>query len=169
MLKVDLTRLERERRLRINEEIPAQDPLWDNTELKFHGPVRASLEAQQTGPDVVVEGTIEGELDTSCRRCLKDLRVPVHEDITLRFRQGISQLEAEDAEVYAFSEDDAALDLAGPLRAEVVLAAPQFVDCTEECKGLCPRCGIDLNETDCRCEDSAVEDRWAPLRQLKFE
>jgi uncharacterized protein len=169
MLKVDLSRLERERRLRIDEEVPAQDPLWENTDLSFHGPVRASLEAHQTGPDVVVEGTITGELDTTCRRCLKALRVPVREDIAIRFRPGLTALEAEDAEVYTFGEDDAELDLGGPIRAEILLAAPQFVDCSETCKGLCPRCGQNLNEGECRCEDSDVEDRWAPLRQLKFD
>jgi uncharacterized protein len=169
MLKVDLGHLEKLRRLRIDEQVPAHDPLWHNSEVRLQGPLEVSLEVQQAGPDVLVRGTISGELEASCRRCLDDLQVPVREEVALLFRRGVSPFEAEDEEVYSLPENERELDLGPAIREQLLLAVPQFVNCSEECKGLCPHCGTNLNDATCSCETTDSDNRWAALRKLKFD
>ena len=59
------------------------------------------------------------------------------------------------------------LDLRPAVREEWLLAAPAFVLCREDCKGLCPRCGADLNEGPCSCTKTEIDPRWASLAALK--
>ncbi len=169
MLKVDLSQLEKLRRLRIDEHVEALDPLWQNSEVHLTEPLEVSLEVQQAGPDVVVRGIISGEIEANCRRCLRDMRVPVREEVSLLFRHGVSPFDAENEEVYSLPENDRELDLGPGIREQLVLAAPQFVNCSDECKGLCPHCGIHLNDATCSCETTDSDNRWAALRKLKFD
>ena len=61
------------------------------------------------------------------------------------------------------------VDLAEPIREEVILAAPTYVVCHPNCRGLCARCGADLNETTCECAVEEPDPRWDVLRALKSE
>ena len=169
MLKVDLGRLEKLRRLRIDGHLPARDSLWHNSGVQLHGPLEIALEAQQAGPDVVVRGSMHAELDASCRRCLREVVVPVREELSLLFRRGLSPFEAEAEEIYSLPEKARELDLGPPLLEQLILAAPQFVNCREDCKGLCPHCGTNLNDATCGCAANNGDDRWAALRKLKLE
>src|ERR1041385_8394097 len=130
MLKVDLGRLERQRRLRIDEQVPADDPLWQNTNLQLVGPLDVALEAQQAGADVVVRGNISGRVAGNCRRCLREVQVDLREELSLVFRRGISSYEAEAEEVYVLPSHEHELDLGPAVREQVHLAVPQFVNCT---------------------------------------
>jgi uncharacterized protein len=49
------------------------------------------------------------------------------------------------------------------------LSIPLKVLCKDDCKGLCPRCGINLNDTSCSCDTTDTDPRWAPLSKLKDE
>jgi len=167
MLKLDLGRLGQERRLVIEGEIAPSDPVWEGMDAVLEGPVTARLEAQQAGADVVVRGRLEGAVAVECRRCLKPLVLPVETEVTLLFRAGVDEQQAEDEEVYALPARGSELDLREPLREQFLLALPQFVVCDEGCRGLCPTCGVDRNEVSCDCGTSAVDERWGPLRRLK--
>ena len=52
------------------------------------------------------------------------------------------------------------------VREQIMLAVPEFVICRETCRGLCPRCGTNLNESDCGCSEPQVDGRWAALKRL---
>ncbi len=168
MLIVDLGRLEREGRVRIQQDIEADDAIWSDLDFRFTGPVHVDLEAQQVLRDVLVQGRLTGVVDHECRRCLEPVRMPIAEDLTMFFREGIAELEAEAEEVYALP-DRGDLDLAQAVREQVTLGVPQFALCREECRGLCPQCGRNLNEGDCNCETEELDDRWAALRRINFE
>ena len=53
------------------------------------------------------------------------------------------------------------------VREQILLAMPEQVFCWEDCKGLCPKCGTNLNLIDCKCADDEVDPRWAALKSLK--
>jgi uncharacterized protein len=57
------------------------------------------------------------------------------------------------------------VDLAFALREELILAVPPFVECRPDCKGLCPRCGANLNDGPCDCPPRS-DPRWDALRGL---
>ena len=62
--------------------------------------------------------------------------------------------------------DATEIDLTPAIREELMLAVPRFVECRDDCKGICPQCGKDLNAGSCACEP-VTEARWQPLQALK--
>ena len=168
MLIVDLGRLEREGRVRLRENLEPGDPIWQGLDFRFSGPVHLDLEAQQVLRDVLVQGTVKAVVDHDCRRCLEPVSVSVEEPVSMFFQAGVPEEQAEAEEVYPLPER-ADLDLGPAVREQVALAVPQFALCREDCRGLCPQCGSNLNEGDCGCVVEEVDDRWAALRRINFE
>lgn len=169
MLKVDLGRLARQHRTRIDADVPADDPLWQTLPWRFEAPVELRLEVQQAGADVVVRGHVRGVAALSCRRCLTSTRHPLDEELILFYREGVSEVEAEAEEVYPLPPRGQDLDLAPAVREHVLLAVPEFVICEEACRGFCARCGTNLNEGSCDCVDEEPDPRWAALRRSEPE
>ena len=169
MLKVDLRELERKRRLSIEGAVPADAPLWQGSEVELAEPLQVRLDAQFAGRDVLVRGEVWGQAELPCRRCLRSVSVPFREEVAFLYRPGLTEVEAEDAEVYALPERTDELDLSEAVREQVVLSMPQYAVCDADCRGLCPRCGVNLNQGQCSCGSAEVDDRWAALRKLRTE
>jgi uncharacterized protein len=129
----------------------------------MRSPLDVQLDVQQTGPDVLVRGTLRGQAELACRRCLTAVAAPIDEPIALLFREGVTEAEAEAAEIYPLPAKAHELDLSQAIREHLVLAIPEFAICREACKGLCPSCGANLNDTTCNCEPVQVDYRWAEL------
>jgi uncharacterized protein len=168
MLHVDLNRLAREGRARIDADIPGDAAFWQELDLVARSPLAVRLEAQQAGPDVVVRGQVAGVFEVECRRCLEPVEVEVEEELGRLYREG-EDLAAEESEDVLPLPRSAELDLSGPVREQVLLGVPRYVYCRPDCQGLCPRCGTNLNESTCECTTDEMDERWAPLRQLKSE
>jgi uncharacterized protein len=169
MLKVDLGLLAQQHRIRIDAEVPADDALWSELPWRFTGPVSLKLEVQQAGSDVVVRGDVAGVAELSCRRCLAPVLYEVNEELIFVYRAGVAPVEAEAEEVYPLPQKGRDLDLTVAVREHVLLAVPEFVSCDETCRGFCPRCGTNLNESTCECRTEDEDPRWAALRRLRSE
>ena len=163
MLKVDMGQLARGRRLQIDASVPPDDAVFHGVAFEMKGPLEARLEVQEAGHDVLVRGTLTGEAELACRRCLSVVSTPIREDVALLYREGVSEAEAEAEEIYPLPAKGSELDLTSALREHLVLAVPEFAICRDECKGLCPSCGTNLNENTCSCEPEHIDHRWAAL------
>lgn len=129
----------------------------DDLELEYlRGPVRMS----RTKEGILVQAHFETGLLAECSRCL---------DISLH------HLEIDIEELYAYPatfdtefslNDDGILNLAPLLRAEALIVTSQRLLCSEDCKGLCPHCGTNLNKTTCTCDVEELDPRLAVLKQL---
>jgi uncharacterized protein len=106
------------------------------------------------------------ELDGPCMRCLE----PAHRTIEVDARE-VDQAEAgDDDELTSPYVDRNELDLRFWSRDALALALPTQIVCTDDCKGLCPLCGENLNTADPNhAHESAPDPRWAKLSELKFE
>lgn len=169
MLKLDLARLEREGRLRVDAEIPSDDPLWKGTELTFDGPLHVVAEASIAGGgEVVVRGRLEGTLARECRRCLDPVSEGVTRDVTLVWapRDELDP-EVDDAETRPLELSAMEIDLGSAIREEMILTTDRYVVCDPGCRGLCPRCGTNLNIDECDCTLEEPDPRWDALRALK--
>ena len=167
MLTVDLGRLARDGRTRIEADVPADAELWNGLDFEFASPVRLRLEAQRVGAgkDVLVRGTVQGQLAQACRRCLKPVQGQLDLDLALYFEAEVDEVEAQDEDVYALpARGD--LDLSLALREQIALALPRYPLCREDCRGLCPHCGTNRNERECDCRPDSTDERWAALREL---
>lgn len=166
MLQVDLGELARKKRVQVDTTLPADHRLLAGSGFRLVRPLELHLQVQEATHDVVVLGSMEGEAEVPCRRCLVPVRAPIDQDLTLLFRAGISAADAEAEEVYALPARGNELDLSGAIREHLLLAVPEFVECQDACRGLCPHCGVNLNETTCSCERSDTDERWSVLRKL---
>lgn len=104
---------------------------------------------------------------TACARCLKEVRgvFTFGYERTVATKGTLEGAEAEESDDYLVIED-AKLDIDDRLREELEMQFPYRFLCREDCRGLCPKCGKDLNEGDCSCDLSEPDPRFAVLQQL---
>ncbi len=142
-------------------------------DFTLSAPVQAHLEMLRTGGEVQVSGEIKAALGFVCSRCLKEFAYPVDSAFSLFYtRQRQTEKEKEltkadfDVNLLASNEIDTTEILLGQL----TLEAPMKPLCREECKGLCPNCGADLNEGSCGCaERHKTDSRFAGLKDFKVK
>ncbi|WMT39222.1 DUF177 domain-containing protein [Paenibacillus sp. D2_2] len=128
-------------------------------------PMQVDLQAQPAGGGVIhVTGHLLAELDMSCSRCLKSLKHRVE----VQFEEAFKQSDEDSGELDEGEEDlvlvsGERLDLTPYLEEALLLELPFSVVCKEDCKGLCPSCGTDLNERQCGCNTERIDPRLAAL------
>ncbi len=135
-------------------------------------PVEGKAELLKSVEEIRVRGKLAVELESACERCLEQAVFPVAREFDLFYRpaaqgpetHGERALKEGEIEL-AFYEGDG-LDLKEVLREQVLLALPMQRVCQEGCKGLCPICGVNRNQTACTCVVEIVDERWAALRKL---
>ncbi len=170
MLTIPLARLEREGSLEIRAEIPSDDPSWEGTELRFSAPLSVSGKAGwMASGEVLARLRLRGVLAQECRRCLEPVSVEVKEELTLVFSPMEETDEGEEEGVRPLPDGPGELDLAEAIREELVLSQSPLALCRPDCKGLCPQCGVNLNEDRCECSSEELDPRWDALRALNEE
>lgn len=153
MLRVDLRELQRGP-VETVEELAPDDPVFAGLNLTLSGAVRVDGRLQETGAgEYFWRAELRGQVQVACRRCLRDVRLPLHTDVGILFTDDPDA--ADDPSVYPLAPDALAIDLGEAVREELALSAPTFVLCKDDCAGLCPRCGADLNAGPCACAASA--------------
>ena len=153
MLRVRLQELGRGR-VDTSQVLDARDPLFAGLNFELVGPLRVEGRLQSTVEgDVMWRATISGQARASCRRCLVDVPVPIAIEIDASFSSDPNAL--DDPAVYQMPERSTHMDLGDAVREELALAVPAFCLCREDCAGLCPKCGTDLNAGACECVASA--------------
>jgi uncharacterized protein len=149
MLRVDLRDVHRGP-LDTTGVLRPDDPAFEGLELGLAGPVSVEGRLQETGPgEFFWRGTVRGEVRGGCRRCLADVAQPVDVDLNVLFSEDPDA--ADDPSVYPLPPAAPTIDLAAAIREELALAIPAYLLCREDCAGLCPRCGADLNAGPCHC------------------
>lgn len=137
---------------------------------------RADLIEENRGPrsivlDIRLKGSYSGEFEIACARCLEPVRRKVQSPFDLLFRPlGIDQgspersISAAETEIGYYQESGLVLE--DVLREQVLLSLPARTLCREDCKGLCPGCGRDLNSEPCGCDPAPADPRWSALSEL---
>jgi DUF177 domain-containing protein len=164
MLKVDPGQVGRKGRILIEAAIAADDPVWSDTGIRLGAPLEVRLTVQRANADMVVRGRFSGVAIGECRRCLREVRTALAEEVTLLYRPELDAVEAEAMEVYPLPARAREVNLLPGLREHVILAVPPFPLCSETCAGLCPHCGADLNDGPCDCT-VRPDPRWAGLEE----
>lgn len=114
--------------------------------------------------DVIVRGTVETSEEAVCGRCLKPFRLEQSLPLDLAFFKEKSPEDAEAAEegTLFFKGDE--IDLGEAVKEQLLLNAPMRPLCSEDCKGLCPVCGADLNTEACGCKPKSGDPRMQALK-----
>jgi uncharacterized protein len=108
-----------------------------------------------------LKGKMSFSYEKNCDRCLKIVDGKVENELDECFYSGDSQL--PDAEYFYM---DKSLDFSKFIMDQIIMSFPTRHICSESCKGICPQCGIDLNEENCRCEVEDVDPRLSKFKDL---
>ncbi|MDA8308598.1 MAG: DUF177 domain-containing protein [Deltaproteobacteria bacterium] len=146
----------------------ADDPF----SLKLLRPVNVVLFLDKRPDHIRITGTIKGALEVACHRCLKPFALPMDErvDIYLVTEEKIArddEIELEPDELLYEFFDGEVIEVDRLVAEQIFLALPVKVLCSEDCKGICPRCGANLNEEACRCKTDSSPSPFAKLRLVK--
>ena len=153
---------------RLRQYLPKEDPF----EYKLVRPVNVDLEIQKRSDHVRIQGTIKGALQVGCHRCLNGFLWPLDETVDVFLVEGEEPEPAEEIELepndldYEFF-DGVIIEIDQLVAEQIFLALPVKILCSENCRGLCPRCGINLNEEPCQCGKSAGSSPFAALETIK--
>ena len=149
MLRVDVREL-RHGPVATTGSIPAADPLFEGLEVALAAPLSVSGSLETTGRgDFFWHGHLNGSSNVTCRRCLTEFVMPVTVAVEALFSTDPDL--QDDPSVYPLLEPVASVDVTVAVREELALAAAAYPLCREDCAGLCPRCGSDLNQGPCSC------------------
>lgn len=135
------------------------------------GPIAFGVQLRPEGRSLEVAGWVQAIVVGECSRCLNVLRLPVDREVEAEFRPTTQapddeerELDADDLEVDYYPDDG--LDLRAVLAEQILLGIPMKLLCGEDCRGLCPQCGVDRNVESCDCEPP-TDPRLADLADLK--
>jgi uncharacterized protein len=129
------------------------DPVFVGLGLRFTKPVEVDGVLQETGDgNFLWRGHVHGTLEGECRRCLAGVTLDVDDDVDMVFSADPEL--AEDPSVYPLDPEAGEVDVAAAVREEIALRTNVFPLCRPDCKGLCAKCGADLNAGPCHCTPS---------------
>jgi uncharacterized protein len=143
----------------------------------LHASGRAQLVAEhrskhKTIKDIRLNGQLSASLEMDCARCLEPVVQDVRREFDLLYRPqgsdaGREELSVSGAEAEIGYYQGEGLLLEDAIREQVLLAAPVKAICRQDCKGLCPRCGKNLNVAPCSCAEPVEDPRWSALKDLR--
>ena len=137
-------------------QIPPDTDLHD-----FKGKVRIT----RTTEGLLLQGDFQASVEASCTRCLKSFK----QIISTAFSELYTFPSHAEKDTELLMPDNGIIDIAPLLREYLLLEVPINTICSENCKGLCPVCGEDLNQATCECDQEAVDPRLAVLKELLDE
>ena len=134
-------------------------------------PVQGEVKLTRTDRAILVKGTIQAEVELTCGRCLSVFHCPLTLEIEEEYFPvvdaitGASLPRPDDPERFNIDEHNI-LDLTEAIRQYALLAIPMKPLCHQDCAGLCPTCGQNLNRSNCDCPPKPVDPRWSALSKL---
>ena len=173
--------------LSLSGDLTGEELGLTDTDVPIRGTVAVGLDLRAIERTIYVTGVVEGTAVRQCVRCLKNFDDPLAFSLRVAYEREVKatsvaakrddsrkkksaaspedEAEEQNDDLYYFTGDH--LELAPMLREQLILASPMHPLCSEECRGLCARCGKDLNEGPCRCGDEPAGSPFQVLRTMK--
>ncbi len=178
---------------RVTEDVSEQtfvgDRAWQATHLALNqvpgepglGDIEVSIAARALASNLYLDGSVAAESELTCSRCLARYCAPIREQFRLVLEPAGDRIPADPEGAAALEADGLCLSdeletgwFRGPeinldryVSEIVVLALPVQPVCREECRGLCPRCGVDQNQESCDCSEERPRSPFAALEKLR--
>jgi uncharacterized protein len=160
------------------ETFPVLAEMIADGECEFTAPIRTALRVLRIGDMVEIDGDIETFVRLTCSRCLQPFETSLKPHFALTYMHRVTdvikdsdpqevELNAEDTGIVYFQGEK--INLKDTIQEQVVMEFPLRALCKQDCKGLCPKCGGDLNENLCGCDRRSSPGKFAVLKNLKLE
>jgi len=156
------------------EQFPLLVEMQNNGECTFTAPVRYDIVALREYDHMRVSGSVSTSISMVCSRCLANFETAIDSNFTIFFRKGAvdepsseeeTELSEQDLISATYSGDE--IDLTHEIEEQVSMEVPLKPLCGENCKGLCPECGTDLNTSACSCSGNKINFKFSALKDFK--
>lgn len=144
---------------KISFEQEIEDIEFQGRDIRLVKPAEMEFQVFNTDDSFLVTGSIELESNVACSRCLERFTLP----ITIQIEEEVDKEEVE------LIDNQAMIDITKEIDDNIILSVPMQPVCDEDCAGLCPSCGQNLNKADCDCFMHTVDPRLAKLEKLLDE
>ena len=124
--------------------------------------------ANEEGKRLRLSGEGDVTVQIPCDRCLQEVDVPFHFDIekTVPLKAVSKDTEDDSDEAASYIDEERALDVDRLIFNEILVSWPAKVLCKPDCKGICPKCGTNLNLATCDCEQGELDPRMAQFQDV---
>jgi DUF177 domain-containing protein len=141
-------------------------------EFRFPSAVDVRITFYRSGQEILLFGCLQGVFEGCCSRCLEAFGFPAEKKFEIVLAPDSMAMdrkrELNKTEMGLSFYQGAEIDLAPLIREQVLLSLPIRPLCTEECRGLCAGCGVNLNQEACRCVPPQVDERLTLFRSLRL-
>jgi len=147
---------------------------FSQIDFLFETPIEATAKVWKAGQSIVIKGGLKALLRLRCARCLEEFSYPLSSTFEVALTPS---KEASSEEEVELSEEDmesnfyegGEIQLSEIACEQIFLEIPYQPLCREDCRGLCPVCGKDLNRTSCECRREDIETAFTVLKKLKLD
>lgn len=174
-MKLDLSEIAAHLGKRIKYELHEKPPVDADSGLKCVEPIAGEIAFGNTGRTIDVRGKFRTAIELECGRCLRTYQMPVtstiEEELPIEGVPWAPEVGEEEEDRLPEEEADPLFadnifDLDEYLRQSILVNVPIKPLCEEDCKGLCPHCGANLNDGSCECPPDSEESPFAVLASL---
>jgi uncharacterized protein len=145
-------------------------PVKLGLENNFSSPVEIDVNIDKTPRQLFLRVSVTTSGTFQCDRCIEEFSLPLKNQYSVFYvYEAIDSGKDQADEVRVITADTVYIDLTKDVSEIALLAVPLKLLCTEECKGLCPRCGTNWNRSACNCKEEWVDSRWQGLEGLNIE
>lgn len=160
------------------QAFPIIAEMMKNRECEFLEPLKIGVKAYRIRELYEVDGHFQTQIRIGCSRCLKNIDAPLSSEFALTYTREVPglmdvlneeeiELRIEEIGLLYFRGEE--INLQQGIQEQIVMALPLQPLCDENCKGLCPQCGSNLNQKNCGCEHKSSNNKFAVLKNLKLD
>ncbi len=131
----------KDKAIEIEEEIPASSWELDSSDIAFVNSILLKSKFFRVRDEIVVQTMVTTHRDVVCSRCLRQTRQAIEQSLTKSYKD---------------SEIGECLEINDDIREDILLNFPMQALCKRDCKGICSRCGVDLNHQECNCQETKI-------------
>ena len=158
------------------DHFPGLLALGEEEACRIQAPIEVTLSISPLAGMFRVEGKLRTVVGLTCSRCLDEFDDTLTSHFHVTYTRQLPEVDDQTAETRELTADDMGLvpfegeeiDLRDAIQEQVILALPMQPICRPDCRGLCDRCGANLNRGACTCPSEPVDPRLAVLKQLKL-
>lgn len=166
---IDLTKLKQ--KSGAHEEVSFREDMDQDLLVQmgasFLEPVKVDIRLENTGRIITGQGSLTTVVLLNCSRCLKEIQYPVKGELNLAIAGSKTENHySSDTDDIILLDGDK-LDITPYVEERLFWEIPIQPLCREDCKGICPGCGANLNYEKCCCKDDDIDPRWEKLKKLK--
>lgn len=148
-------------------QLKEQNNHYDIDDLNLIMPIDYSGTVFNLGNEILLDLCVKYKYNTQCDRCLKPMVEIVETNLEAHFFKNLEEVFEDEASIEYFELEDSQIFLDDLIISQIITSIPFKSLCDENCKGICPKCGKNLNEESCNCdEELEIDPRLGKLMDL---